>query len=84
MVQLQQFLDDYKKCNLQIVKICEKICDTFIIRIPTSEVYELHELRDYIIDYTEQASEKLAALYQDILRYLIVVYEGFESRINQV
>jgi hypothetical protein len=46
LLQLQNFVDDFKNFNLEIVNICETICEIPLIYIDTSHVYELKEL-DY-------------------------------------
>jgi hypothetical protein len=45
-LKLQHFVDDFKNFNLEIVKVCETICETSLIYVDTGHVYELKEL-DY-------------------------------------
>lgn len=42
--QLQEFVDTYKKSNFEIMKICENICDTPIMKIKPNYTYTLAEL----------------------------------------
>lgn len=83
-LELQEFVNDYKTCNLQIVKICEQICDMPLLIIPTGHVYDLNELNMAIDECLIAKTRKLAGHLQDIIRYMIVVYEGFESQMNYV
>ncbi|XP_071050357.1 dynein axonemal heavy chain 2 isoform X2 [Onthophagus taurus] len=78
---LQEFLDDYKTCNLKIVSICERICDTPMINLQISQAMQLSQLVEDMHLYRNKVIEELVVHYQDIARYIIVVYEGFESHI---
>ncbi|KAK9890592.1 hypothetical protein WA026_011959 [Henosepilachna vigintioctopunctata] len=77
--ELQIFVDTYKTCNLKIVSICEKICDSPLINLPANYAFELKELQDELNSYMEKTIDKLVGYYQEIIEYLIVVFEGFES-----
>ncbi|XP_031338901.1 dynein heavy chain 2, axonemal-like isoform X2 [Photinus pyralis] len=80
--ELQDFLDDYKTCNLQIVQVCERICGTSLIQLEENHAYDLIELIHYLGKYRNDIIDKLIEDYREIIQYLIVVYEGFESRIQ--
>lgn len=82
--ELQDFLDDYKTCNYQIVAICEKICDTPIINLQISQAYDLRDLIWDMYNYRSNTVSELVKHYQDIVRYIIVVYEGFENHMANV
>ncbi|KAF5308522.1 hypothetical protein FQR65_LT06187 [Abscondita terminalis] len=82
--ELQDFLDDYKSSNLQIVLICEKICDTPLISLRVNYAYTLKELVLDMNRYRNEVIEKLIEYYQEIVKYLIVVFEGFESQIENM
>ncbi|RZC39323.1 DHC N1 domain containing protein, partial [Asbolus verrucosus] len=77
--ELQQFVDDYKSCNLQIVAICEKICDTYMFRITPNYVFKIKELVVEISSQLEITIEKLIQHYHSIIQFLILVFEGFEN-----
>ncbi|CAG9819075.1 unnamed protein product [Phaedon cochleariae] len=77
--ELQGFMDDYKNCNLQIVTICEKICDTPLIKIKTNYAYEIIELVDDIAHGMQNVLDVLIDCYQKIIEFIILVFEGFES-----
>ncbi|XP_054274165.1 dynein axonemal heavy chain 2 [Macrosteles quadrilineatus] len=76
---LQKFVDDYKSCNVEVVKLCEKICDTPLINIPLHDPFMLKELVRVMADYRHSATRQLVDYYNEIFKYLVVVYEGFES-----
>ncbi|KAK4876213.1 hypothetical protein RN001_012635 [Aquatica leii] len=82
--ELQDFLDDYKSSNLQIVLICEKICDTPLIRLKLNYAYDLKELILDMSEYRNRTIETLIEYYQEIVKYLIIVFEGFESNIQNM
>ncbi|XP_044753245.1 dynein axonemal heavy chain 2 [Coccinella septempunctata] len=76
--ELQIFVDTYKTCNLKIVSICEKICDTPLINLTSNYAFELEELQRELSSYMKKTIDKLVAYYEEIIEYLIVVFEGFE------
>lgn len=43
--QLQEFIDTYRMSNEQILRLCEKICDTPMIVIKPNYTYALEELQ---------------------------------------
>lgn len=82
--QLQEFLDVYKKVNSSIVQICEKICDTPIIKISVSNSVPLNDLRDMVSTHRTRTIRQLLKLYNDIVDLIVVVYEGFEPHMEDV
>lgn len=82
--KLQDFVDDYKNSVKQIVLICEKICDTKILYIPPGIIYELEDLENQIEAYRADALVKIIKHYQDVLKFLMIIYEGFENDIQAV
>jgi len=48
MLQLHDFVNDFKNCNLEIVSICEAICDIPLIYVDTTHVYEFKELENHL------------------------------------
>ncbi|KAF5292010.1 hypothetical protein FQA39_LY14127 [Lamprigera yunnana] len=82
--ELQDFLDDYKTSNMQIISICEKICDCPLISLQINYAYDLRELILHMNAHRNEIIEKLISFYQEICQYLIVIYEGFESGIAAV
>jgi len=47
-LQLNDFVNDFKNCNLEIVSICEAICDITLIYVDTTHVYEFEELENHL------------------------------------
>lgn len=83
-LQLQDFVDDYKNSNLQIVVICEKICDTNFISLKSNHSYEIKELVLSMEQYRNEILLQFVEHYQQILQYIIFVFEGFETHIANV
>lgn len=46
--QVQQCIDDYKYCNIEIVDICEDISNLTIFKIDQVQILELKDLRTKI------------------------------------
>ncbi|XP_046962283.1 dynein axonemal heavy chain 2 [Vanessa cardui] len=82
--ELQDFLTTYKNCNINLVKIMEKICDTPLIEFDIYNVFEIKELRQIIRKMEEEAAAKILEMYKEIITYIIIVYEGFEAYITQM
>lgn len=55
-----------------------------MIRLTQNYAYDLIELVQEMNKYRNQIIEKLISYYQEIIHYLIVVFEGFESNIQSV
>lgn len=84
LLQLQDFLTTYKNCNVNLVKIMEKICDTPLAEFDIYNVFNIAVFRDKIRKMEEVAAEKILEMYREIITYLVIVYEGFEAFITQV
>jgi len=82
--QLQEFLDIYKLSNLHIVKICEKICDTPLLKITNTSTITLQEFIINMEKYRKTTLYKLLDANNNIIKFIIVVYEGFEAYIEEV
>ncbi|KAB0795300.1 hypothetical protein PPYR_12139 [Photinus pyralis] len=80
--QLQDFLDDYKSSNLQIILLCEKICDTSLICLRPNYAYNLIELIKDMSQYRNETIDTIVKYYQEIIQYVVLIYEGFESQIH--
>jgi len=50
-LQLQSFVNDFKNSNLEVVSICEAICDTPLIHVMTGHAYELKELDYHLCNF---------------------------------
>lgn len=49
LLQLQEFIDVYKESNQDIMKLCEKICDTPMIKIRQNYTYALEDLQQELL-----------------------------------
>ncbi|RVE54736.1 hypothetical protein evm_000503 [Chilo suppressalis] len=82
--ELQDFLTTYKNCNINLVKLMERICDTPLVEFDIYNVFELGNLRANIRRMQMTAVDKILEMYKEIVTYLIIVYEGFEAYITQM
>lgn len=77
-------MDEYKNCNLNIVRICERICDTSLIKLKVNHAYELNELVEEMSIHRHREVDQLLEYCKQITEYIIVVFEGFENNIPSV
>ncbi|CAF4893540.1 unnamed protein product [Pieris macdunnoughi] len=82
--ELQDFLTTYKNCNINLVKIMEKICDSPLIEFDIYNVFDIYVLRETIRNMETEAITNILEMYKEIIVYIIIVYEGFESYIGQM
>ncbi|XP_013149055.1 PREDICTED: dynein heavy chain 2, axonemal [Papilio polytes] len=82
--ELQDFLTTYKNCNVNLVKIMEKICDTPFIEFDIYNVFDIKDLRAHVRTMEAEAAAKILEMYKEIIIYLVIVYEGFEAQITQM
>ncbi|XP_050561707.1 dynein axonemal heavy chain 2 [Spodoptera frugiperda] len=82
--ELQDFLTTYKNCNVNLVKIMEKICDTPFVEFDIYNVFEIKTLRANIRKMESTAMDSVLEMYKLIVIYLVIVYEGFEAHITQM
>lgn len=43
--QVQNAVDDYKYCNIEIVNICEQIANLTLFKISQEQIFELKDLK---------------------------------------
>lgn len=79
--ELQEFLDEYKNCNLAILGLCEQICNTLLIKLEPNYAYELEELVDCLTKFRRAAVNSIIECYKKIVDFIIIVFEGFEQHI---
>lgn len=84
LFQLQDFVDDYKNSVKQIVLICEKICDISLLHIKRGVVYEIDAIRTIFFTSLEKSVHEINDYYQEILKYLMIIFEGFQNEIPAV
>ncbi|XP_033219684.1 dynein heavy chain 2, axonemal [Belonocnema kinseyi] len=79
---LQEFLDTYKRCNFEILRICENICDESMIRIKPNYAYSLPEFIQDLLDVRNSVHDSIMKKYKTVVQLLLVVYEGFHRVIE--
>ncbi|CAL7938030.1 unnamed protein product [Xylocopa violacea] len=82
--QLQEFIDIYKESNWEIVKICEKICDTPMIKIKPNYTYKLLEFQQELIKIRDKTFEVLLGHYRTIVQYVMVICDGFKDVLQEI
>ncbi|KAJ9574123.1 hypothetical protein L9F63_008537, partial [Diploptera punctata] len=80
--ELDDTIQDFKNCNLEIVSICEKIADTPLFYIESAHVYDLMELDTHLVKCRDEALIKILKFYDDIMECMSVVHEAFENYIE--
>ncbi|XP_043277760.1 dynein axonemal heavy chain 2 [Venturia canescens] len=80
---LQELVDTYKKSNFEIMKICENICDTPVMKIKPNYTYKLHEFREELQSIRHSVYKILVENYSMIIQYLLVIFEGFQPVIEE-
>lgn len=81
---MQQFLDTYKMANLKIVEYCEIFCNIPIVNMTTFVVSSLDKLRDIVDKARDTTTIEHVELYQKTVDIIYVIYDGFESHIENV
>lgn len=79
---LQDFLDEYKNCNLGILSLCEQICNSLLIKLEPSYAYQLGELIETLKNYRRSSVDQIIECYKKILDFIIIVFEGFEQHMS--
>ncbi|XP_076651590.1 dynein heavy chain 2, axonemal kl-2 [Halictus rubicundus] len=82
MANLQEFIDVYKESNFEILKICENICDTPMIKIRPNYTYQLLELEDEIRRNRDQTFQSTLAKHKIVMQYMLVIFDGFKGVIE--
>ncbi|KOB74867.1 putative 1-beta dynein [Operophtera brumata] len=72
--ELQDFLTTYKNCNLNLVKIMEKICDTPLVEFDIYNAFEISVLRENIRRMQAEAAATILEMYKEIITYLMAEY----------
>ncbi|XP_012153483.1 dynein heavy chain 2, axonemal kl-2 [Megachile rotundata] len=79
---LQNFIDVYKESNSEIMKICENICGTSMIKIRPNYTYTLQQLSEELIKGRDEAFAELREKHRQIIQRIVVVYDGFRNVIE--
>ncbi|KAK2576896.1 hypothetical protein KPH14_005521 [Odynerus spinipes] len=81
---LREFIDIYKKSNFEILKICENICDSPMIKIKPNHAYGLLELEEELLNVRDAVIVDMVAKYETVAQYVTVVLEGFRPVIQEI
>lgn len=82
--KLQQFVDIFKVANLSVVRTCEEICDTPILKIITNHPVNLIELESCMEKHRHDELKKIMQYYRNIIEYILIVYDGFHNEMENV
>ncbi|XP_068978772.1 dynein axonemal heavy chain 2 [Bombus flavifrons] len=76
---LQEFIDVYKESNQDIMRLCEKICDTPMIKIRQNYTYALEDLQQELLKTRDETFEVLLGYHRTIFQYILVILDGFKD-----
>ncbi|KAG7190743.1 hypothetical protein KM043_006815 [Ampulex compressa] len=76
---LQEFINTYKKSNFEIVRICENICDTPMIKIRPNYTYTLTELQEELLRVRNAIFQVMMDKHDTVVQYIMIVREGFRN-----
>ncbi|EZA48745.1 Dynein heavy chain 2, axonemal [Ooceraea biroi] len=79
----QEFIDAYKNSNAEIVRICESICDTPMIKIRVNYTYTLPVLEEEMLHVRDETFQSIARRLNTIFLYTLGIYEGFKHVIAE-
>ncbi|XP_014244414.1 dynein heavy chain 2, axonemal isoform X2 [Cimex lectularius] len=82
--KLQEFIDEFKASNLEILNICNQIACTNLASFPMSVEYDLEDFVSQLKTEHEKAIAILSAKYKEIFSFLLVVYDGFSSHLSKM
>lgn len=82
--KLQDSLDIYKRANHNISRICEKICETHLLKFTLSGPVELSVFEMNITAFNRRATNQILNLYNTIIDLLFAVFKEFQTVIDQV
>ncbi|KAL6262835.1 hypothetical protein P5V15_005625, partial [Pogonomyrmex californicus] len=82
-VNLQEFIDTFKNLNFEIVRICENICNTPMIKIRVNYTYTLSALEKELLHVRDEAFQVMTQRLDMIFLYVMEIYEGFKNVIQE-
>lgn len=78
-------MDIFKKANLSIVRACERICDTPLIKMTeVNSAMDLFNIKCVLEQYRSGATVAVMQLYTGVIDMILVVYQGFEEIMDYV
>lgn len=82
--KIQETLDIYKSGNLEIAKLCEKMCDTAILKINLSGTVELKVFADSLYKFMKKMLKVHVENFKQIKELLAAIFVGFEPSIDDM
>ncbi|KAL9923028.1 dynein heavy chain 2, axonemal kl-2 [Glossina fuscipes fuscipes] len=82
--KLQDSLDIYKRANRHIARICEKICDTPLLKFGLSGPAELPSFDMNVAAFNRRATNQLVNLYNSVIALLFAVFKEFQPVIDEM
>lgn len=81
---LQHFVNIYKIINMALIDSFECIANDRILKLKFRKVFELDEFKEILRETRNETVRDIANLYKKVIKYIIVVYDGFENYIGDV
>ena len=81
---LQHFVNIYKVINMALINSFECIANDRILKLKFRQVYELEDFKVILKGTRDETVKQIAGLYKKVIKYIIVVYDGFENYIGEV
>lgn len=81
---LQHFVNIYKIINMALINSFECIANDRILKLKFRQVFELEEFKLVLKETRNETVKQIAGLYKKVIKYIIVVYDGFENYIGEV
>ncbi|KAL6445588.1 hypothetical protein ACFW04_000847 [Cataglyphis niger] len=75
----QEFMDTYKNGNSEIIRICENICDTSMIKIRVNHTYTLPALKEEFLHIRDERFQVITEKLNMIFLYVMEIHEGFKD-----
>lgn len=82
--KLQQKVDEYKKANTDISRICLRIADTLLVRIDSRKVYEDAQFEEDQRAYRDATRDKIIDLHDEIVQIMRKTQEIFINDPDEV
>ncbi|EDW04226.1 dynein-1-beta heavy chain, flagellar inner arm I1 complex [Drosophila grimshawi] len=77
--QLRQVMQIYKRANRQIVRCCERICDTSMLRLNFSGAVEISVFEQQLSSGLNRGNSALRKYYNTIVELMLAVSEEFDD-----
>jgi len=81
---LRQIVEIYKRANRQVVRNCEKICDTVMIRLSFSGAVEISVFEQQLSNWLNRGNNSLRLHYNNIVELMLAVAREFEDVTDEV